>query len=269
MPTFEQLWRTRLDVELNSVSTVLFTSTRRQQAVNDAQAEFADLTECLIRRSSVTCSCNVTEYHLLSSGVFGGSTDYTRLSTQSVEYRHTDSNGRVTVRAGKDDFPQRPIQWRNDQDPGWQESTTPVTHPTGYYLRPDGGNLYIGLAEHPKIGSSEAAEIRVPYVARPAPMASSSAEPFTVNSTTRMDLRIYHQALPHFAAYRLLPLQGKVQEAQAQLQVFLSYVVRYQQTQRPRGGHTVTFQRNYFRDAQHRSDGIGRPVPGWDWRPGG
>jgi hypothetical protein len=266
MATFEQLWRTKLDVQLNSVSTVLFTGARRQQAINDAALEFADLTECLTRESSVTCSCNVTEYQLLSSGVLGGSTDYIRLSTQSVEYHHTDSNGRITVRAGKDDFPQRPITWRNDNDPGWRESTTPVTHPSGYYLRADGGNVYIGLSERPKIGSSEAAEIRVPYVARPAQMVSSGDVPFTVNGATRHDLTVYHQAQPHFAAYRLLPLQGKKDEAQAELQVFLSYVTRYQQAQRPRGGQRVSFARDYFESARSGADGIGRTVPGWTWR---
>jgi hypothetical protein len=266
MAGFEQLWRTRLDVELNSVSTALFTGARRQQAVNDGQAEFADLTECLIRQSSVTCSCNVTEYQLLSSGVLGGSTDFVRLAPQGVEYLHTDSNGRITQSAGPDDFPERPLNWRHREDPHWRESTTPTLTPTGYYLRPDGGNLYIGLNDRPKIGSSEAAELRVPYVASPAPMASSSAEPFTVNGSVRTDLRIYHQALTHFAAYRLLPLQGKVQEAQAQLQLFLSYVTRYQQAQRPRGGQVVSFARNYFEEARSGADGIGRTVPGWSWR---
>jgi hypothetical protein len=266
MANFESLWRTRLDVELNSVSTVLFTGARRQQAVNDAQAEFADLTECLIRQSSVTCSCNVTEYQLLSSGVLGGSTDFVRLASQGVEYLHTDSNGRITQAAGPDDFPERPIMWRNRHDRNWRESTTPTLTPTGYYIRPDGGNLFIGLNEPPKIGSSEAGEIRVPYVARPADMTSSGAEPWTVNSTVRTDLRLYHQALPHFAAYRLLPLQGKVQESQAQLQIFLSYVTRYQQAQRPRGGQTVSFARNYFTEAREGADGIGRTVPGWSWR---
>src|SRR5688572_11877830 len=265
MPIFEELWDSRLDVELNSDSTVLFTKARRQTAVNDAQAEFADLTECLIRQSSVTCSCNVTEYQLLSSGVLGGSTDYVRLAPQGVEYLHTDSNGRITHAAGPDDFPERPLHWRHRADPHWRESTTPTLVPTGYYIRPDGGNLYLGLNEPPKIGSSEAAEILVPYVARPAAMVSTGAEPFTVNSSVRTDLRTYHQALPHFAAYRLLPLQGKIQEAQAQLQIFLSYVTRYQQTQRPRGGQTVSFARNYFRDARSRPDGMGRTVPGWSW----
>jgi hypothetical protein len=266
MAAFEQLWRTRLDVELNSVSTVLFTGARRQQAINDGQAEFADLTECLVRQSSVTCSCNVTEYQLLSSGVLGGSTDFVKLAPQGVEYHHTDSNGRLTQAAGPDDFPERPIQWRNRHDAHWRESTTPVQMPTGYYLRADGGNVYLGLNEPPKVGSSEAASVIVPYVARPEPMTSSSAEPFTVNSSVRADLRIYHQALPHFAAYRLLPLQGKVQEAQAQLQVFLSYVTRYQQAQRPRGGQRVSFARDYFESARSGADGIGRTVPGWTWR---
>ena len=264
MPNFEELWDSRLDVELNSASTVLFTKARRKQAINDGALEFSDLTECLIRQSSVTCSCSVTEYALLSS------TDYTRPSTQNVEYIRTDSNGVVSILAGKDDFPQRPVTWRNDQDPGWRESTVTVTHPTGYYLRPDGGNLYIGLAEPPKIGSSEAAELRVPYVARPAPMASTGEIPFTVSSVTRSDLTVYHQALVHFAAYRLLPLQGKLQEAHAALQVFLSYVTRYRQAERPKGGQVVTFARNYMREAQNRSgDASGRTVPGWSWQSGG
>lgn len=269
MATFEQLWDTDLDVELNSESTQLFTKARRKSAINAGAVEFADLTECLTRQSSVTCSCNVTEYALLSSGSLGGSTDYARLSTQAVEYIRTDSNGVVTRLSGKDDFPQRPITWKNDNDPGWRNSTTPVTHPTGYYIRADGGSLYIGLNERPKIGSSETAELLVPYVARPAPMASTGEIPFTVGAATRYDLTVYHQALPHFAAYRLLPLQGKVQEAQAQLQVFLSYVTRFQQAKRPQGGQTVTFARNYFRDARSRPDGLGRTAPGWDWRSGG
>ena len=268
MATFEDLYRTRLDVELNSVSTQLFTVARRKQAINDGAIEFADLTECLTRRSSITCSCNVTEYALLSSGVLGGSTDFVRLSTQGVEYLRTDSNGVLTQLAG-DDFPQRPIAWKNRQDPNWRESTTPVTHPTGYYIRPDGGNLYIGLHERPKIGSSEAAELRVPYVARPAQMTSTGDVPFTVSTSVRYDLTVYHQALVHFAAYRLLPLQGKTQEAEGQLQIFLSYVTRYQQAARPRGGRTVTFARNYFREAQRVGDGSGRTVPGWTWQSGG
>ncbi len=265
MATFEALWSDRLDVELNSESTQLFTKARRKQAVNDAQEEFADLTECLIRQADVSCSSGVTEYALLSSGVLAGSTDYSRLAKQGLEYRHTDSNGRLTIAAG-DDFAERPIQWRNRKDTGWRESTTPTRMPTGYYLRADGGGLQLGLAEPPAVGSSETAVVRVPYVARPASMTSSSAEPFSVNGTVRTDLRTYHPALVHFAAFRLLPLQGKVQEAQMQFQLFSAYVARYQQAQRPKGGQTVTLGRNYVREAQGRG-GEGRTVPnaGYTW----
>ena len=42
MPTFDELTGILLDQELHSAdSTTLFTSTRRAQAVNDGQAEFA------------------------------------------------------------------------------------------------------------------------------------------------------------------------------------------------------------------------------------
>jgi len=171
------------------------------------------------------------------------------------------------MQAAGDDFVERPIQWRNAHDPHWRESTTPVQIPSGYYIRADGGNLMIGLSEPPDIGSSEAAEIRVPYIARPVPMGSSSAEPYTFNSSVRTDLRIYHQALVHFAAYRLLPLSGGFQEAQGQLALFQSYVQRYLGAQRPRGGQTVRLARNYFAEARGRAD-EDRPVVsnrGFSW----
>lgn len=250
---FETLYKSELSVQLNNSDTsVLFTSTRRQVAIRQAEEEFADLTECLIRQSSVPCSCSVTEYALLSSGILSGSTDYSRLAKQGVEYLHTDSNGKVTQLAG-DDFPERPIQWRNRHEPGWRASTTPVKHPSGYYLRTDGGNVYLGLNEPPSIGSSETAVVRVPYVAQPTPMTSSSAEPFTVGGSARTDLRTYHKALPHYAAYKLLPLIGDSQGSEQQLQKFMGYVQRYTQAQRPRGGTHVTTARSYFRDARGRS----------------
>lgn len=250
---FERLYKSELSIALNNASTtVLFTSTVRQQAVNDAQEEFADLTECVIRQKDITCSCNTTEYMLLSSGVLSGSTDYVRLAKQGVEYLFTDSNGRVTQLAGPDDFPERPVQWRHAHAPGWRASTSPVQTPSGYYLRPDGGNLYIGLNEPPDLGSSETGVLRVPYVALPAPMASSGAEPFTVNSSVRTDLRIYHRALPHYAAFKLLPLIGDQVGADAHLQQFLGYVARYTQAQRPRGGQHVRTTRDYYRDSRRR-----------------
>lgn len=262
MPTLGQLSKERLSVELNNASTVLYTSPRRQQAINDAQEEFADLTECLIREADIPCSCNVTEYSLLS---ITGSTDYSRLAPQGVEYLFTSSNGYVTQLAG-DDFPERPIQAQNRFEPGWRASTTPVATPSGWYRRQDGGDLRIGLYEPPKIGSSETGVLKVPYVQRAAPMVSTAALPFTINSSVRSDLTVYHKALAHRAASILLPLVGDYQGAAAQEQKFQSYVQRYRQEQRPKGGQIVTYARNYLADARGNDTDDWRRVPGWTWR---
>lgn len=247
---FKRLWKTELSIALNNSDTsVLFTSTRRQDAIRDAEEEFADLTECLIRQSTVTCSCNTAEYNLLTST--GGSTDFSRLAKQGVEYHLVSSGSSATTRTiAGDQFPRRDIEWLNRFSPNWRESTNPVELPSGYYIRPEGGNLYIGLIERPDIGSSEVGKLLVPYVARPIPMTSSAAEPFTVNSSARTDLRLYHRALPHYAAYKLLPLIGDSQGANEQLQQFMGYVQRFLQDQRPKGGTHVTQARGYFSEAR-------------------
>ncbi len=266
MPNFEYLYGPALNLELNSSdSNTLYTSTRRQQATNDGFREFADLTECFIRQSSVTVSCNTTEYLLLDGGALAGSTDYTRFAKQGLEYRVRSSGGVYLTWLTGDDFPERPIQWRNRNTAGWRQSTTPTT-PTGYYLRPDGGNLYIGLDAPPKVGSSQHAEIIVPYVARPPAMASSTDVPFTVGGVSRTDLTLYHQAAPHYAAFKLLPLIGDEQGSQTQLQKFMGYVTRFFQQARPKGGQQVQLGHNYLRAAR-RSRWGGREslIPPSQW----
>lgn len=271
MPTFEALYGERLNLELNdSDSAVLYTTARRQQAINDAQEEFADLTECLTRQADVRCSCRVTDYMVLSSGVLGnGSTDFSRLSQQGVEYLVTSSANVITQHLSGDDFPQRPIQFRNQHEPGWRQSTAVTKTPSGWSLRKDGGNLYISLNEPPNIGSSETAVIRLGYVARPAAMTSTATLPFTVNSSVRTDLTTYHRALPHYAAFKLLPLIGDREGSAAQLQLFQSYVARYQGQTRPKGGQVVTMARSYFREsrrigAANQDRSLDRD-PRWRW----
>jgi hypothetical protein len=255
MAIFEQLYGPLLDREINTNSSLAgspFSSANRIQAINDAQEEFADLTECYTRQSSVVVSCNTSEYMLLSSGTLGGSTDFVRLSAQGVEYRLWSSGPNVillTLLAGEQDFPQRSIEFRNRIEPGWRQSTS-LGMPSGYYVRADGGNLRIGLDRQPLIGSSQRGELVIPYVARPVPMTSSGDVPYTFNSTTRTDLAIYHKALPHYAAYKLLPMIGDDQGAQNQLQKFMGYVTRYLQNARPKGGQVVQLGRNYLQLAR-------------------
>lgn len=261
MPNFEDLYKTRLTRELNNSDTsVLFTSTRRQAAINEAVEEFADLTECFIRQSSLTISCNTAEYMLLSSGVLGGSTDFIRLAKQGVEYHRRSSGSSqtwITYLAG-DDFPERPIEWLNRYDAGWRSSTSPTTPPS-WYRRADGGNLYLGLSRPPLVTSSQRAQIIVPYVAKPAPMTSTGDLPFTVNSSVRTDLTVYHKAFPHYAAYKLLPLIGDMEGSQSQLQKFMGYVTRFVQAVRPKGGTHVVMAKDYFRNAR-RGREVGLPT---------
>src|ERR1041385_4585614 len=121
MPIFEQLYGLLLDREINTNSSLAgspVSSTNRQQGINDGIREFADLTECFVRQSSITVSCNTTEYLLLSGGALAGSTDFTRFAKQGPEYRVLSSGSSgtwVTWLSGEDDFPQRPIEFRNRQ----------------------------------------------------------------------------------------------------------------------------------------------------------
>ena len=258
MPNFEYLYGPALNLWLNSSdSNTLFTTARRKQAINDAHAQFCDLTDCLQRQSTVTLSCNTVEYNLNASTVLG-STDFARLSKQGVEYKLTSSAGTVTTWLTGDDFPQRPIEWRNREESGWRQSTTP-TQPSGYYLRNDGGQVFLGLDARPDVGSSETAVLIVPFIARPAEMTSSGDLPFTVGSNVRTDLSIFHDALPHYAAYQLLPLTGDDQGAQAHLQRFLDYVTRYLQQTRPKGGSYAQMGLNYLRRARRMPSGATVP----------
>jgi hypothetical protein len=258
MPTFGELTKARLHDELNNDSTQLYTTERRQRAINDAIEEFADLTECLAEEMSVAVSCNTAQYSLVTS------TRFVRLAKQGVEYLHTSSNGYTTQLAG-DDFPERPIPFQNRVEPGWRASTTPVTTPRAWYQQINGPSLTIGLFEPPKVGSSETATLLVPIVSRPVRMSDTTALPFTVNSTVRTDLYLYHKALPHYAAFKLLPLTGDKAAADAQLQVFLGYVSRYLGNQRPRGGQMVTYATNYLQRARRGNRDVS-DTPGWTWR---
>jgi hypothetical protein len=188
MPIYSSLYGTRLDRELGSEdSTVLFTTARRKAAINEAQEEFAQLTECLARQSTVTIAGGTGEYNLNSTSVIADG-DFLRFSVEQVQFRYTDSNGDATVRAG-DDLVRRDVEWLNRYEPGWNTPSTVSGQqlPSYYYLRPDGGALYLGFYPMPSTGSSASASAVVPYLARPAVMTSDTSEPFTVGGAVRAD----------------------------------------------------------------------------------
>ena len=248
MTAFSSLYGARLNRELGTDDvTVLFTTALRKSAINEAQEEFAEITECLQRQTSVTITGGTAEYNLNSTAVIPGG-DFLRFSKEQVQVRYTDASSNVTLLTGLD-LPLRQVGWLNIYTPGWQLSTVASSvqqFPSAYYERMDGGNRYLGFTPVPSTGSSASMEAIVPYLARPTPLSSDTSEPFTVNSSVRADLRTYHQALVHYAAHQLEKLRRDDAASDRQLQRFLTYVSRFLGTMRTKGGRQARLLRTFM-----------------------
>lgn len=251
---FSQLYGARLDEELGTDdSTRLFTTGRRQFGVNEGLRQFADLTECFIKESSISCSNGVNEYNLLSTVNTTGS-DFVRLAKQRPEYRLVSSgpasSASTSFTAG-DDFRRTTVQWLDQYEPGWRDSTGGT--PQYYYERVQGGQRFIGLYPPPKIGSSQTGTLRVPFVARPSSLSSDTDVPFKDSSiATRRDFEPFHMAFVHYAAHQLEKLRVQPEESRAQLDAFIGYVQRWKGSLTPKGGTTVKLARSYFGQARTR-----------------
>ena len=245
MAIFSSLYTARLDRELGvDDSTELFTTARRKAAVNEGIQEFAKLTDCFQRRSTVAITGGTAEYDLNSTAVISGG-DFARFSKEQVEFRYTDAAGDVTILAG-DDLVRRDVEWLNRYEPGWADDTSASSvqqMPVAYYDRMDNSARYLGFYPKPCTGSSASAVAIVPYIAQPPTLTSDTSEPFA----GRLDLRPYHQGLVHFAAYQLEKLRRDDQASDKQLQRFMGYVQQYLQDVRRRGGSALTFAKAYFR----------------------
>lgn len=253
---FSTLYSRLLDQELGSEdSTVLFTTARRKASINDGQREFADLTECLIRQSTIAVTGGTQEYDLNSAAVIP-SLDYTRVAKQGPTFVYTDASSNTTFLSG-DDFPRRDITWLDRYEPGWRESTVTSSvqqMPRCWYLREDGHQVLFGMVPTPCTGSSATAKVLFPHVLYPDVLTSDTQLPFTVNSSARLDLRSYHPSLSHFGAHQLEKLRRDEAASDRQLQRFMSYVTRYLQAMRQKGGTTLTYARNYFRTRERGVD---------------
>ena len=249
MTQFSSLFTARLDEEIGTDdASILFTTTRRKAAINQGMQQFAELTECFERTSTITIVGGTAEYDLNSTTHIADG-DFVRFSKQQVEFRYVDASSFLTVLAG-DELVRRDIEWLNRYEPGWRVSTVAssvMQWPSIYYERMDGGARLLGFWPTPSTGSSASATVVVPYLARPTPMTSDTNEPFQVGAAVRLDLRDYHQALVHFAAHQLEKLRRDDAASDRQLQKFLGYVTRWLQTHRIKGGLSLTMARNYFK----------------------
>lgn len=268
---FKHLYSSALDYELGTDdSTRLFTDARRKASLNEGFEQFADLTECFIRQSTIVSSHGVGEYNLLSTvNVSAG--DYVRLAKQRPEFQLVSSGATATITyISGENFTRRDVEWLNQYEPGWRQSTAGT--PRYYYEREDGGKRYLGLYPPPDIGSSETAKVVLPYVAKAPVMTSDSAVPFSVESTAagpstgiRVDLEVYHQAAVHYAAHKLEKLRVNAEGAQAQMQMFLGWIQRYLGDRKPKGGTTIKHTRSYFNESRRgQTKGDGH-MTGWGY----
>jgi hypothetical protein len=248
MPVFSSLYGTYLTHELGTDdSTVLFTTDRRKRALKDGIAQFADLSECLARTAVVTITSTAYEYDLNALT----NADFARFAAgQSIVFQYTDASSNVSILAGREDLPHRTVAWLDNYEPGWRNSSasTSMQMPSATYLRPDGAALWLGFTPPPSSGSSASMLARVPYVPYIASSAvSTSGEPWTFNSSARIDLRPYFMAPVHYAAHQLEKLRRDQEASDRQLQKFLGYVQRHTQAMRQKGGTVLTYARSYFR----------------------
>src|SRR5688500_16508171 len=144
MPAFSQLWGDDLTTELGTNDTsVLFTDARRKHAINQGYRQFADLTECFTKRSTITVSSSAQEFNLNSSATMSGSSGFLRIAGEGPVYIKTDTAGNQEIYAGED-FPQRAIPFLDAADEGWRSTSTPG-NPSGWYLRDSAGQKLFGL----------------------------------------------------------------------------------------------------------------------------
>jgi hypothetical protein len=249
MTQFSSLYSARLDRELGSAdSTQLFTTARRKAAINEGVQQFADLTECYRRALTVTWP---SKQHTLDLSTYAGSTDFVRFDAEGAILTYTDSAGTAIV-VGGDDLPRVDRTWLTRYDPQWQTSTVStgtLQLPSKQYAEMDGGSYRLGFTPVPSAGSTAASlSVRVSYIARPPALSNDTDEPFTdASSVVRVDLRIYHQAVVHYAAAQLEKFRRDTQASTEQMQAFLAYVERFKASAKRKGGQALALATNYFR----------------------
>jgi hypothetical protein len=226
----------------------MFTTARRKAAINAAQLEFVERTECLTRQYSQALTDSVQEYDLEAT-----ITDFFCLSKQGPSIKIVDASANTTYIEG-DDLTWTSVERLNAEEPGWR--AVAAGRPTKYYLRRDGGTVNLGFHPKPSIAVGETWTALVPYVVVVADLAADADEPFTVSANPIKSLRPYHRALVHFAAYDLEKLRKDPNRGSVQLQLFETYVERYTGKQQPKMGQRIRLARDYR--ASVRTNGLPR-----------
>lgn len=247
---FLELYGAKLDIELGTDSTVLFTTARRKSAINEAVLDFIRRTGLTKRYGSIPLVTGTAEYSL---DVMAG-------------YRHIDGAPSIKIVTGSTTryiqgpmaFPRYDVEQLDADAPGWKAS--PNGTPSAWYLKRDGAQTYVGVTPAPDTTGSTWTLI-VPYVsAPPGPMIDDEDAPleFTDGFPTGypvFEFYLYHQALVHYAAARLEALRKNYDGIKWQLAQYQSYVSDWFRLQQKDSNPHIPLVRNYYRERPNRVDG--------------
>lgn len=238
MAIFSDLYGRLLDRELGSADrTQLFTTVERKAAINEGQTEFNERTECFAKQVSVSLTTGTQEYDLDTTV-----TDFSRLGSQGLSI--VFGSGSTARYVGGDDLQHTTVNELNTAEPSWRRWAAAT--PQQYYLRRDGGSLYLGL--HPKPSFTGVATALLSYLAIPPAMTLDADVPFTVGPNNPLSsLAPYHQGLVHWAAYLLEKFRKDEGRQQVQLALFDSVVAKYRASLVPKDGQVVRLATRYRR----------------------
>jgi hypothetical protein len=250
--TFAQLWGVELDRELGTADRdQRFTTALRKAAINAAQLEWLERTECLQREVSLVLVSGTQEYDLEAEV-----TNFLCLAKEGVSIAINSTT--VTYIEGHD-LDVTTVERLNTEHPGWRGE--PAGRPRKVYTRREVGLIKLGFYPAPSITSGTWTAL-VHAVIQPTEMSADADVPFTYGGNPIASLAPYHRALAHFAAYDLEKFRKDGTRGTAQLQLFEQYVARYEAKNKPKGGQKVRLAVNYRGGRGGRRDPGARDT-GW------
>jgi hypothetical protein len=231
-----QLFGVELDRELGTADRIQrFTTERRKAAINAAQLEWLERTECLQREVSIALTDETQEYDLEALV-----TSYGWLAKEGVSI--AIDNGTTVRYLEGNDLEVTTYERLNAEHRSWRGE--PAGTPRKVYCRRELGLIKLGFYPAPSI-TADTWTALVHAVIQPTDMSADADLPFTVSANPIASLAPYHRALAHFAAYDLEKFRKDETRGANQLQLWEQYVARYQAREKPKGGQKVRLSVDY------------------------
>ena len=244
--TFVQAYGDQLDRVLGSADrTVLFTTQRRKDAINEAQKWFVTQTECVTKTDTIALVDGTQEYEL-EAGLDDG--DLLWLSKDGPRIAADPGSGGTIVYYAGRDFRRTSIAWLDRFEAGWRGQT--AGQPYAWYERADGGSVFFGVVPAPDIPVGATWTLTIPYVVQPDTLSADADVPFSINANTLVRLVPWHDVLPLYAGYELEKLRKGLERSAILKSQAEARVVDYLDKRRVPGGKTVGVARSYRRDAR-------------------